>query len=248
MKKLYLLILCLLITSPAFAFSPAIQAVISAGGATVPECTGLLVCQNFEGTGYDNSETWTSGWNGTPDPDNATSPAPLRGSQSLSIAGATGYAGVYHSMGDQGELYGHFLLRYNADFAGETVLVQLGRTDNYDVPVAKIKTSAGQLIPMFGTQTDVYVAISKDTTYRVWWYFKAATGACDNNGIIRVWLTNTATTTGPWAGTPDAKVEIGDVCPPTWTLKYLDFLNNDTGVTIFVDQVYVKTSTFNVSP
>lgn len=40
-----------------------------------------LISQGFEGTGYDNSESWTETTN--PDEDYATAPAPLVGSQSL---------------------------------------------------------------------------------------------------------------------------------------------------------------------
>lgn len=53
----------------------------AAGGAT------YLVKQDLEGTGYDNSETWTE--SGTADEDYATAPAPLVGSQSLRMSGTT---------------------------------------------------------------------------------------------------------------------------------------------------------------
>lgn len=68
------------------------------GGASCTEsCGDYLVCQNFEGAGYDNSETWVEaiGGNGTADEDYTTTPG--RGSQCLHlIAGDDGVHTTAH--------------------------------------------------------------------------------------------------------------------------------------------------------
>lgn len=56
---------------------------VASGGAAPT----YLVKQDFEGTGYDNSETWSE--TGTVDEDYATAPAPLVGSQSARATGTT---------------------------------------------------------------------------------------------------------------------------------------------------------------
>jgi len=57
----YMLVLLFLL-AVACSESDARMGIQMVGGGTPAgapaECTGLLICQNFEGTGYDNSETW----------------------------------------------------------------------------------------------------------------------------------------------------------------------------------------------
>lgn len=68
------------------AFGAVAEANIKAVGAVdnTGSAATYLINQNFEGTGYDNSESWTENA-GTPDEDYATSPAPLVGSQSCQL-------------------------------------------------------------------------------------------------------------------------------------------------------------------
>ena len=110
MKKLIFLI-CLI---PSICFGDAwTVGLIPIGTASAPacadsSCTGFEVCQNFEGTGYDNSESWTT-WNGTPAEDDTTATL-LRGSQQMALDNTDRvYIGVAGSPG-QGSL--HF--RYKA--------------------------------------------------------------------------------------------------------------------------------------
>ena len=57
MKKLILSILFIVcLSSQASALGPMMLLI---GGSCIPDCTGTTLCQNFEGTGYDNSESWT---------------------------------------------------------------------------------------------------------------------------------------------------------------------------------------------
>ena len=59
MKKLILIpIIVLLFAVEALAIGPA--TLMMFGGDCIPDCSGLTDCQNFEGTGYDNSEAWTT--------------------------------------------------------------------------------------------------------------------------------------------------------------------------------------------
>ena len=86
--RLLAILVCLGWAGVAPAFSPAINAVLGMRAAAVNECTGALVCQNFEGAGYDNydnGESWTT--TDSPNPDYTTTV--LRG---LWFAIAVGFA------------------------------------------------------------------------------------------------------------------------------------------------------------
>jgi len=75
MKRLILSILFVICLSfQASALGPMMML---SGGGCIPDCTGLTDCQNFEGTGYDNSEAWSTSTSGSGaiDADAATSGA-----------------------------------------------------------------------------------------------------------------------------------------------------------------------------
>jgi hypothetical protein len=89
-RRVLIALIALCVAVPSFAFDmPLIHVKKKFAAAGGDECAGYLICQNFEGTGYDHSETWTPG--GTPDPDYTG--VILRGTQSLRLpasASATG--------------------------------------------------------------------------------------------------------------------------------------------------------------
>ncbi len=86
MNKLFgLLLLCLIPGLVGWSFISEVPAP-SGGG---DECDGFLVCQNFEGVGYDNSEVWVEsveeGETSTRYADEDYSISPLLGGQSLEL-------------------------------------------------------------------------------------------------------------------------------------------------------------------
>lgn len=95
MKRLLLTLLTLLILFPFQGHCSSLMSMMGGGFGYTFYCGDYIVCQNFETatTGYDNGETWTThtAGDGTITPTYATSPAPLRGTQSLDLnSGTTG--------------------------------------------------------------------------------------------------------------------------------------------------------------
>lgn len=76
-------------------------------------CDGFIICQNFEGTGYDNSETWSEniGGTGVVDEDDTTAPVG-RESQQLKVIGdstASSYSSA--SITITSDLWFHFMVK-----------------------------------------------------------------------------------------------------------------------------------------
>jgi len=105
MKKLFLTLLFIFLFSNAYAFNPLIvtSGVPVAGG---DECDSTLVCQNFEGTGYDNSETW----DGTNDNEDYAGASVIRGSQSLELTYDAGIPSAGTNFTADDELWVHFII------------------------------------------------------------------------------------------------------------------------------------------
>lgn len=101
-------------TPTATATATATATSTATATATPTATTGApsAVNQNFEGTannGYDNSETWLSG--GTVNPNYATAPAPLLGSQSLLMSGVDAYAYTSFAPLSDAWAFGYFRIR-----------------------------------------------------------------------------------------------------------------------------------------
>jgi len=128
----------------------------SSGGASCADssCTGFLVCQNFEGTGYDNSETWTEDA-GTPDEDYGTA---LRGSQSLQLASGEV---TYKTFTEQTDVWAHFLFRTDA-LSDNDYFVNFGGADRIVSSDGTIRISNGANAA--SSDTGVMAA---NTTYHV---------------------------------------------------------------------------------
>lgn len=237
MKILTTLCIILLSAIPSFSFSPAIQSVI--GSSTVSSCgdsscTGFLVCQNFEGTGYDNSESWTEAGTGTKDEDYTTSPAPLRGSQSLYISGSTANAYIAAAAS---EVWGHFILQVSDGEPSSDSFILLLASTNVTV---KLLTT-GYLKIYHGTanatSTTTQFADGAITPVRIWYYYKKSSGS--NDGVFTIWISSLSTKTRP--ASPEVTMSTGNYTGDTTNFSlYIGTTSTD----IIIDQALVKTSEF----
>jgi hypothetical protein len=193
------------------------------GGTTLIKATGTalvnpppppvvgpsyLIAQNFEGTGYDNGETWVESGPGTINEDYTTPPAPLVGSHSLRMSAA---AQAMRTTGPvfapQTEVWGYVLLNLDALPSATRDIFNL--TDASDSVLVKISiTSTGQMNVRTGaTSTASVGTMSAGTTYRIWCRYKAGTGAnSEGEGAFG----DTSVTTKPVSGNNRVLVNTGN--------------------------------------
>ncbi len=208
MRKLIFLLFLLLLATPCFGQDMARMSLGVVGSQSPTTGGGYLINQNFEGTGYDNSETWTEtvGTNGSVNEDYATSPAPLRGSQSLRIyAGDAGQNSntISPVFTAQDTAYAHLMI--NGGSVASTfafcVFLDSGLTARAWVSVVAggaLKVSEGAI-----TATTVGTIVAA-TTYHVWFRYTKGTGA---DSIASVGFSET--TTEPTSGDNYASISNG---------------------------------------
>ncbi len=199
MKKYFLIFLLFSIPSLSFAecqeCDRTARADVTMIGGSHPaatscadsSCSGFLVCQNFEGTGCDNSESWTTGA-GTPDPDYTTSP--LRGSQSLFCAANTCAAQISYTAQD--EIY--FFVRFKATGSNSTSDREIMSFDPDDYVLVFLTSEMKLKVTnrnYTGTGTTV---LSLNTVYFIWGHVRKSTGG--DNGITELWLSTSKTKPG----------------------------------------------------
>ena len=167
------------------AFQP--QPVASAPAAT------YLLNQNFEGTDYDNSESWTETRNaGTVDEDYTTTV--LAGSQSLLMTDAAFglCTTVSPSWSAQTITYGYFMYRMAARPVSATSIAVLRSSASARVTIQIISSGAIRIygdIGGTGTAATTVSAMNGATTYHVWWSCDATSSpetvtiAFSNDGI-----------------------------------------------------------------
>ena len=202
-------------------------------GVTTPY--PYLLSQGFEGTGYDNGESWTP--TGSPDPDYAT-PITGEGSQSMriNVSAATAYAQCA-SFGDNASVTVCLRLRV-ATFGSSTIPLIIGRNAantaswslNWGSGTA-LRVQHGSIISAAGTTT-----IVNGTEYYVWLEYAQGTGL---NGVMRCYLSTT--TTRP--GSPDSSVTNGDGTNQTAILR-LGYTGSTTH-DFFIDHLRVITGPAN---
>lgn len=188
MKKKLLVIFLLMLWAVPSCFAESLQekvaAVVKARNVTVNPCANLLICQNFEGTGYDNSESWseTIGTGGIVDEDDTTATV-LRGSQQLKIYG--GNAGqnsfTYASFAGQDTVYGHFMYKpTDATPSGTTDVFLI--EDSGGTALLKLTLGTdGKFVLYHGTKTcNGNTALSDGTAYHLWVKYTKGTGG---NGV-----------------------------------------------------------------
>ena len=153
---------------------------MAVGGCADSSCTGFLVCQNFEGTGYDNGETWaeTIGTNGIANEDYTTTI--LRGSQSLLIyggnAGQNSYT-TYTLSADQSTLYIHALYRVDSLAAAASIIKADNSAAANIFTISNTITTGTVSVWCGGTGKTTVSGMSEGTTYHIWGKYVKGTGA-----------------------------------------------------------------------
>ncbi len=220
------------------AFSAAINAASGVSAAAASECTGYVVCQNWEGVGEDNSESWTVVSGGINE-DYTTAPSPLRGSQSVSViySGAIAY---YDSPAftNADEVWGHTLFNTSdnlTDFGSDIIRVynsvgtkvmgvSIGTDNKLIISNGTLNSSAGATV------------LSQSTTYRIWFYYKKGTGS---NGISTLWLDLASNGTSR-PGSSEATKTNGNA---TTQADHAGLVNGNNELFV-ADQYYIKLSEF----
>lgn len=209
----------------AFAWGVATISGGVAAGAT------YLVNQNFEGTGYDNGETWSEyvGSGATVNEDYATSPAPLAGAQSLYVVGGSDAGETYTSFSSSGTIHVRMMIRFTAQTTS-THVVYLYNADGSDW-LAVVQASSGHNLVLYSGGQEAYGAtsISTSSTYYLWVDYTPGTGS---NSTCSVYISTSSTK----PGTPELATSGGN---ETATAGRLKFSSSSSGLAYIVDQVRV---------
>jgi hypothetical protein len=228
-----IILLFLFIATPSHAGMMMMTGDGTSAACADASCTGFMFCQNFEGTGYDNSETWTEA--GTVDADD-TSPA-LRGKQSCSLADSSSIR--HDTGGTYTELYSFARYQF-ADATPTSNTVIYKQTDgSADFGLLSLQASTGKLICYHGTQFNIAsTGLSDATTYYIWIHFKASTGAGD--GIMTATV---STTRNPAEATAALGCSVTNGNDADTNIDTVTFINSVAGgAGVSVDQILVKTS------
>lgn len=231
MRKLSIIFLILLFAISANAATTVSGRPCPGGAAIANECGSTLVCQNFEGTGYDNSESWTeSCTSATCDEDYATSPAPLRGSQSLLMDAGDGASSTYVAFTAQDEISGHFMIRVGADTGGTLMSIKNGTTTLF-----YIGYNSGGNKYIANAATLGATGFTVPETHYVWFHYKKGTGADE----INKWWYST-TRTFPGNGSEDISISDGASTAQADRIYLQDSIGGPTAI---FDQLIVKAGT-----
>lgn len=195
MKKLLVLIL-LLFAVPCWSDTVTVRQ-----PSCKKACTDgtFLSCQNFEGTGFDNSEYWVTedgSSGGVINPDYTTDPG--RGSQSLRVKDDTN-VGTYavHKYGDNtgvNNIYGFFRIKLIDLPSGTYELFQTYNIQGDSFPPDSIEahdmiwissTGVLQIHCNNGETFNGTTQLSTGTWYYVWYYIARSTNS-DGNGWVKV--------------------------------------------------------------
>lgn len=236
MKRFFLailLLLCLSFPSSATWYYSKVETASCADSS----CAGFLTCQNFEGTGYDNSEIWEeiSPCVGcTMDEDYTVNPG--RGLQSLRmIPGADDPAVAWYPHASVSEVYVHFMFYF-------TAAPSLNNSDIFSSTDAGITQLVAVLmdtdraikISWLGVGVSSKTApLSLNTWYHIWFYLKTGTGS-----NAEYWLKVSTDRFEP--GSPDISGTNG-----TWTLDRASeypSTEHGTGQDQRYDQILSKTT------
>jgi hypothetical protein len=237
MKKLIVLILLI----PTLCFAGLLQekqrAIIlkknTVTSCADSSCTGFMFCQNFETatTGWDNSETWSTG--GTVDPVDTT--PTLRGTQSCSIADSSSIS--HATGGTYTELFTFARYQFADSTPTAAVYIYKNMDGAADFGAVKLLTT-GKLICYHGTKTNTAEsALSDATTYYVWIHFVKGTGT-DGEMTATV-----STTRNPAEATAALGCSVKDGDDADTNIDTVWFGNSAAGgAGVSVDQILVKTS------
>lgn len=237
MKKLFLtLLLSLFLVSNTWAVSATFLDLISSGSSAF-DCSPYDICQNLEGAGYDNSETWTETLNGaTINEDYSTSP--ILGSQSLSVldGGVDGWTQAsFSAHADETVTHVYFQMRVDVDVSETAYIVRL-----YDgagnAGYVSLLTN-GHLKLYSGTGEDEGTTdVSGGGVFHVWFDWKTEIGS--GNGIMHLYVS--ANSTKP--GSSEATITNGTADYPGIDTLQIRATGSNNCVIIY-DKILVSDST-----
>lgn len=163
----FLLCLCL----PAFAQLEAKKKSVGSldGVAIAPT---YLVNQNFEGTGYDNGETWTESGTGIVNEDYTG--VVLEGAQSLRISMASQNCKTITEFAAQDEVWVYFLLHPVALRPSDNTYVMWMNTNQSLANL--VVDGTGQLVANSDHSTNTISTVTNGGTYHVWYHYKKGSG------------------------------------------------------------------------
>ncbi len=230
MRQLFALI-CLLLLG--YVSSIAYMNPYIAGG-TGDECTGYLVCQNHEGTGYDNDESWTE--SNVVNEDYATAPAPFRGSYSVYLTddGTDSYNYLDFTATDPVYVFARFAAK-----ACDTAFHEVMKLKDSSNNVLLVRCKEVSSNPTFdivhgsvasGSQASGY---SYDTEYCFWFDYESGSGA---DGTANLYI---STPSGGDCTKPAATLSIANGDGTTTAQRYYNLCIN-VDDTIIVDQILVS--------
>jgi hypothetical protein len=148
--------------------------VVTNGSVATAE-TSYLINQGFEGSGYDNSESWSE-TSGSPNEDSTTSP--IVGSQSLRISGAVAVIAKSPSFTAQSTLYVYFRMRTSGNPGGGRRFFYIRDSSN-NVLLECLQNSTGTVTARAGTSggSTTSGTLSASTDYHCWVKYVKGTGA-----------------------------------------------------------------------
>ena len=170
MKTLLTLLCVLYVSALGQTFNVTTANVGSINGAGGAPAVSYLIQQDFEGTGYDNSETWTPEGTGTADPD-SVSPA-LVGSQSLKLTESATYINVTSpTFASKSEVWSYFQMQVGTVANGRRFL----NFYSDSTLIARVRMNAFSGIDVVsGTgEASTGVTFSTGVTYHVWFHWKS---------------------------------------------------------------------------
>jgi hypothetical protein len=213
-----------------------------AGAASCADssCTGFLSCQNFAGTGYDNSETWTEyvGPNGIVDEDDTTATV-LRGAQQLKIyAGDSGQLSYsLKTFTEAGELWFHVLYKTPDTTPSNSIaFLQVGETGSPQrgyINLLTVGTYRCYQGTAYGTGS---TTLQDNTAYHIFGRYKAETSDGANDGIFQIWIGTSASR----GASPDCSVITGTAEQSVSRFRLLESYQH----TAYYDQVLIHTTEF----
>lgn len=172
--------------------APADTVVVTGRGVAAGGGVTYLIKQGFEGTGYDNSESWSTAA-GDPDPDSASNA--FEGTQSLDID-ASSDAAISPVFTAQSECWVYFTMYVTAIPTTTRTLLRFQDAANTATAAYVDMTNTGAVRMLHsggGTANSTPFTASINTRYHVWVRFKKGTGA---NGEIELWHSTTDTKPG----------------------------------------------------
>jgi len=194
--------------------------------------TANLVSEDAEGTGT------PSGWTldaGAANWDDTAAPAPLAGSQSLSMPAANNSIVTKSSLGNNPEVWGYMMIRFVTIADGGTTLLEL--LDSSGNPAFTVDLN-GNLFRVYGDGGSPLVStvatVSPDTTYHLWFHYKQ--GANAGEDISEIWF-NTSATKPADGSNNHAKAATGTGQRTIDKIEILDAFGNSGSGKIVYDKI-----------